>query len=178
MTQNEDDKKEDKAAFLAAMQGVKRLVYTKKISPLKRAIPKVSKKENDEENYENFPFSDFETLEEVTSEEILFFARSGIQNKILRNLRQGKYNAEAILDLHGMTIENARISLSQFIIKCRKKGVRHVLIIHGKGRANKKPILKNKLNHWLRQSPDILAFSTATKKDGAGGAMYVFLRRD
>lgn len=178
MAKKSDDKKEDKAAFLAAMQGVKPLNFTKRVARPAPVRPKVRPKEQREEMDENFPFSDFENLEEVSAEEILFFARSGIQNKILRNLRSGKYNAEAILDLHGMTVEEARNSLNQFIVKCRKKGVRHVLIIHGKGRVNCKPILKNKLNHWLRQTPDILAFSSATKKDGAGGALYVFLRRE
>lgn len=178
MAHKPEDKKEDKTAFLTAMQGVKPLVYTKRTARPAPPKAKVRQKEKYVEIEEGFPFSDFENLEEVSAEESLFFARSGIQNKILRNFRSGKYNAEAILDLHGMTVEEARISLNQFIVKCRKKGVRHVLIIHGKGRVNCKPILKNKLNHWLRQTPDILAFSSATKKDGAAGALYVFLRRE
>jgi DNA-nicking Smr family endonuclease len=178
MAKKPDDKTEDKAAFLAAMQGVRPLTYSKKITPSTRIKPVLRKKEKYEDLEQHFPFSDYETLAPVSSNEILFFARGGIQNKILRNLRQGKYNAEAILDLHGKTSDEARISLNQFIVKCRKKGVRHVLIIHGKGRANKAPILKNKLNHWLRQTPDVLAFSSATNKDGATGALYVFLRRE
>ncbi|HEX2548190.1 MAG TPA: Smr/MutS family protein, partial [Gammaproteobacteria bacterium] len=123
------------------------------------------------------PLSDFESLDPVSASDLLFFARPGIQYKILRKLREGQYNAEAILDLHGMTVEESRTALYHFIIQCRQKGVRHALVIHGKGRANCKPILKNKLNHWLRQIPEVLAFSSAHAKDGATGALYVLLRR-
>ena len=81
------------------------------------------------------------------------------------------------MDLHGKTVEESKIALSRFLMQCQAKGIRHVLIIHGKGHKMGKPILKNKLNHWLRQIDDVLAFCSATAKEGRSGALYVLLRR-
>jgi DNA-nicking Smr family endonuclease len=38
-------------------------------------------------------------------------------------------------------------------------------------------VLKNKLNAWLRQRDDVLAFCSAPAHDGGSGAAYVLLRR-
>lgn len=174
---NETDD-EDKIAFDEAMRGVKRIPLSKKIhqktiSPMRR--PKSQFEKNEAE--ETWFFSDFETLEPVGSEDRLTFSRSSISYKILRKLYKGQYNKEAVLDLHGLTVEEARLALSQFLEKCRQNKIRHVLIIHGKGRGKTKPILKNKLNHWLRQTEIVLAFCSAEGRDGSSGALYVLLRR-
>jgi DNA-nicking Smr family endonuclease len=54
-----------------------------------------------------------------------------------------------------------------------------VRIIHGKGnRSNHKgPVIKTKINNWLRQHERILAFHSARPVDGGTGAIYVLLRR-
>jgi DNA-nicking Smr family endonuclease len=173
----------DQDIFKKAMKGVRRLKYTKisTHSPTPSVKKKFSRpvpdKTSTHEEEAMFNFSDYETLELVDSEDPLEFARPGIQHKILRKLRKGQYNIEATLDLHGMTVEKSRHSLSRFLLRCHHKGLRYVLIIHGKGKGSNKPILKNKLNHWLRQSNEILAFCSATTKIGGSGALYVLLRR-
>jgi DNA-nicking Smr family endonuclease len=56
-----------------------------------------------------------------------------------------------------------------------------IRIIHGKGkrsRNNKGPVIKTKVNHWLRQRDDVLAFCSARPIDGGTGAIYVLLRRN
>lgn len=166
---------QEKATFRDAMRGIKRIKDTKVTlaAPVKKVTPRKAEL-LDEPEYEYF--SDYETLPSVGSDDILQFSRPGIQHKILRNLRNGKYNIEATLDLHGMTVVEAQESLSQFLYRCQQRGVRHVLIIHGKGRTTHKPILKNKINHWLRQTEQVLAFSSATLKDGRGGSLYVLLK--
>jgi DNA-nicking Smr family endonuclease len=168
---------DDKATFRDAMRDVKRLSHTKiTSSPKKEYIrQRPIKQEKHEDDY--FVFSDYEKHDPVSREDFLQFSRSGLQHKILRNLRTGQYNTEAVLDLHGMTVDEAKSSLSQFLAACKREKIRHVLMIHGKGRSNSKPILKNKLNHWLRQPNDVLAFCSAMTKDGSSGALYVLLRR-
>jgi DNA-nicking Smr family endonuclease len=54
-----------------------------------------------------------------------------------------------------------------------------VRIIHGKGHGShqRKPVLKGKVDHWLRQRRDVLAFCSARQADGGTGAVYVLLRR-
>lgn len=178
MSKKTDLNDEEKALFRDAMMGVKPLSHTK-ITPESKKLPaKLRDKKKDEPlDIQYFIFSDFEKLEPVNSNSILNFARSGLQHKILRNLRTGQYNIEATLDLHGMTAEEAKQSLQLFLVNCLQHRLRHVLIIHGKGRSNTKPILKNKLNHWLREIEDVLAFYSAIAKDGSTGALYVLLRR-
>lgn len=116
------------------------------------------------------------TLE--TGEELLF-RRQGIQNKTFRKLRNGSYRIEAHIDLHGMTAATAKESLTLFLHECKNKNRRCAKIIHGKGYRSKggKPVIKNKVNLWLRQRKDILAFCSARPDDGGTGAIYVLIKR-
>ena len=171
----------DKAAFEAAMKGVKRLTQPNKqipsTVPTQPSIQRRTQPTTPENPNDLFQFSDYETLPPVKGTDFIEFSRSGIQPKTLRQMRKGHYTIEASLDLHGMIITEARNALSHFLMECHRQGVRHVLIIHGKGRAHTYPILKNKLNHWLRQTDDILAFCSVSTRDGSSGAMHVLLKR-
>ncbi len=166
------------AVFKEAVRGVKRLKLRPKADLAQPKRPPVVRKQRVVVDEETLTFSDFEKLPLVSTEDVLFFAKSGLQHKVLRKLRQGQYTVEATLDLHGYTVSEARELLSEFLLHCIKDGIRHVLIIHGKGRANSKPILKNKLNHWLRQLEQVVAFCSAGLKEGRTGALYVLLRRE
>src|SRR3990167_2052692 len=169
---------EDLLILDKAMRGVKPLRHTKTaLSPKTLLTPAQKIKIAKIPDEPVFEFSHDEHLPTVTSDEMLEFARSGIQHKKLRKLRRGQYNMDATLDLHGKTVVKARESLSQFLLECKLRGLRYVLIIHGKGRSIHQPILKNKLNHWLRQTEQVLAFCSAAPKDGKSGAVYVLLRR-
>ena len=171
---------EDDVEFRTAMRGIKPLKNTKIAPHVTRPTPSRRRKpldDPDEATNTIFEFSDYENLPLVDSNEAIRFARTGIQHKKLRKLHQGQYNIEAILDLHGMTVADAREALGRFLLRCQDMNLQHVLIIHGKGRGSNKPILKNKLNHWLRQVSHVVAFCSATAKHGQQGAMYVLLRR-
>lgn len=177
MTKKPTTEAPDQALFMAAMRGVKRLKHTKMNELPTRPKPQRIKQPPDIEEECPLFFSDYDKIDPITSETMLHFARSGISHKILRKLRQGQYNVEARLDMHGMNVSQAKEALSRFLTACQEEQIRHVLIIHGKGRSNTQPILKNKLNNWLRQTEQVLAYSSATAKDGRSGALYVLLRR-
>jgi DNA-nicking Smr family endonuclease len=123
-------------------------------------------------------FSDYFDAGEVSSDETLFFARPGIQQRKLQQLRRGQLAVGAELDMHGMTAAIARQELVSFISTCRDQHIRCVRIIHGKGYRTdgQAPILKNRINNWLRQHHDVLAFSSTPQRDGGSGAVYVLLR--
>lgn len=123
-------------------------------------------------------FSDGFDAGSVSSEEDLLFARPGLQQRQLQRLRRGQLACSATLDLHGMTVATARGEVVEFITGCRAQQIRCVHIIHGKGYGSggDMPVLKNRLNSWLRQHPDVLAFSSAQPRDGGRGALYVLLR--
>jgi DNA-nicking Smr family endonuclease len=167
----------EKELFRIAMKGVKPLILEKKITaPPPKVRPARKKQAHATEPEEGTQLCDHEYLPALTSDTLVAFKRTGIQDKVLRNLRAGQYNVEAILDMHGMTVAQANDSLSSFLSQCLQQGVCHALIIHGKGRSHSHPILKNKLNHWLRDLPQVLAFCSAAAKDGRSGAMYVLLK--
>jgi len=169
---------EDIALFREAMKGVKPLIHANKIThQTKHPVPRRRKVEYPDESEPGFQFSNIDRMDPVKTEDPIEFSRSGLQHKMLRKMRLGQYNADAILDLHGKTSDEASESLSEFLLQCRRQGLRHILIIHGKGRDTAAPILKNKLNNWLRQTEQVIAFCTAIPKHGGSGALYVLLRR-
>lgn len=118
-------------------------------------------------------------IEEVETGDELSFARQGVQKQTLKKLRRGQYIIERELDLHGLTVAEAKPVLNQFLTTVIHSGKRCVRIIHGKGHGskNKLPVLKNKLNIWLRQDKRILAFCSARQNDGGTGAVYVLIKK-
>ena len=162
--------------FHEAVKDVKRLADEKVhlIPPKNRVIP--PKPVFSDQNSTIFLIDD-DRVENVRSDEIISFKQTGIPDKTLRKLLKGQYNVEAVLDLHGMTAEQARLALQQFIAQSIEMDIRVGLIIHGKGLRNDAPVLKNRLNQWLRRLPQVLAFCSAQPKHGRQGAMYVLLKR-
>ena len=131
-----------------------------------------------DDNESQIPLSDELETPTVDGESFIFFAQSGLQLKTQKQLRQGKIIIEDHLDLHGLTIEKARDILLEFIDFAQKNQVRCIRLVHGKGYRTKtnKPVLKNQVNRWLRQHPQILAFSSAQPRDGGTGAVYILLK--
>jgi DNA-nicking Smr family endonuclease len=123
-------------------------------------------------------FSDAYDPGSVAADETLFFARPGLQQRQLQRLRRGQLTCAAELDMHGMTTAIARSELMAFIAHCRERRIRCARIIHGKGYGSggTAPVLKNRLNSWLRQHHDVLAFSSALARHGGSGALYILLR--
>jgi DNA-nicking Smr family endonuclease len=108
----------------------------------------------------------------------LSFVRPGLSRLILRRLRRGEWVSQAELDLHGLTRLDAKIELASFLFECKRRGIRCIRIIHGKGLGsrNREPVLKLHVRHWLMQREEILAFVQARPVDGGGGAVMVLLK--
>lgn len=106
----------------------------------------------------------------------------GLDRRILRKLKRGDFALQGHVDLHGLTREEARAAVDQFVAQSRTAGRRCVLIIHGRGQHSKDqlPVLKERVKAWLergRIAKAVLAFSTARPCDGGLGAVYVLLRK-
>lgn len=112
-----------------------------------------------------------------TGEELLYL-RDGHSPDILSKLRRGHWVVQAAIDLHGMISDEARLYVSTFIGDCKKRGVRCVRIVHGKGLGsrNREPILKHKLRGWLMQKDEVIAYAEARRQDGGSGAVIVLLK--
>jgi DNA-nicking Smr family endonuclease len=110
--------------------------------------------------------------------EELNFLRPGLSSDTLRKLRRGHWKIQGEIDLHGLTVAEARPVLVEFLNDCLRDGVRCVRIIHGKGLGSKNqvPVLKRKVASWLMQRDEILAFCQARRTEGGGGAAMVLLK--
>ncbi len=160
--------------FRQAMRDVPPLLH-KKISH--KALPKSHKNAYQSEKPSIPLFSDETISFPVAAESELTFQRAGLQNRQFRKLKAAKFVIEATLDLHGLNSEQANLALARFLIESVTRGMRCVLIIHGKSKLSAShPIIKNKVNHWLKQSSDVLAFCSAQAQHGGRGAVYVLLR--
>ena len=117
-------------------------------------------------------------LAELSVADTLDFMEPGVQKNVFRKLKRGFFGIDAELDLHGLTARQAKCLLNGFLQRCAGSQFRCIHIIHGKGyrSAGQKPVLKNKLNVWLRQHPDVLAFCSASPANGGTGAVYVLLK--
>lgn len=175
----QDSDNDDLALFHQKMAGITPLSHDKVHPPSKpKNTDFVQQRRSDSQQDE--PLSDlYEPTELVGAEESLSYRRSGIQERQLTKLRQGRFQVEAELDLHGMTIAVAYQALNDFLSECQQYDIRCVRIIHGKGwsSSHHKPILKTKLNQWLRGIDIVLAFCSAKIEDGGNGALYLLLSR-
>lgn len=117
-------------------------------------------------------------VEKVGIEDSMSFLNTGLQHKVLKKLRQGYFGLDAEIDLHGLSSEEAKRQLLNFLHYCVEDGCRCVHIVHGKGHRSPDnyPILKNNLNLWLRQHKDVQAFCSASPKNGGTGAVVVLLQ--
>lgn len=113
-------------------------------------------------------------IEQVHPQAELSFKRQGVQNGVFRSLQQGRYSIDATLDLHLMSIEEARDHVFHFIHDCVRFDVRTALINHGKG---SQAILKSCVARWLPMFPEVMAFSSAQRFHGGAGAVYVLIRK-
>ena len=108
----------------------------------------------------------------------LWFARPGLQDRVLRKLRRGRLLPEAELDLHGLIVAEALGAVDALIQEALARDVRCVRIIHGKGNRSmsQQPVLKGNVDRWLRSRDEVLAFSSAPPEQGGTGAVLVLLR--
>lgn len=166
---------EDLDAFHRAVQGTKPIKQDKiRLSP---PTPRKKKPRDIDPDDDSLELNEAKELPTVGPDHFISYKQAAISHKTLRNLRKGQYNVDAILDLHGMTIERARNEVDLFLRTCLREKLQVVLIIHGKGHHRDAPVLKNKLNHWLRELNIVLAFCSATSAHGSRGAIYVLLKR-
>ena len=61
------------------------------------------------------------------------FLRNGLSRMTLRKLRRGHWPVQDSLDLHGNSSDAARKLLQEFLHEVAQRGLRCVLVIHGKG---------------------------------------------
>lgn len=173
---NNKTEPEDAALFRAAIGEVKPLPDQNRIKPqkpprkplLRSPIPPTAQVHTIPDTLSDF------AAEDAPDE----FLRNGLPRMTLRKLRRGNWLIRDSLDLHGSDSDAARRLLQEFLHEAAQRGLRCVLVIHGKGMNSRggEAVLRKLTRHWLAQRPDVLAYCDAAPRDGGGGAALVLLK--
>ncbi len=172
----------DRDAFAKAMQGVKPLQQVERAVTAKRPQAKAHNSRAARaallvESLHGPGDGTPDSIEQLGEE--IAFRRPGLAEKTFRKLRRGRFSIEAEADLHGLTVNEAKLLLRDFICESAQLGLGCVRVIHGKGLGSGPGgrVLKGNVQRWLMQWDEIVAFVTARTRDGGSGAVYVLLRR-
>ena len=104
-----------------------------------------------------------------------------LERPVKRKIAKGRLALEARIDLHGMIQSEAHGFLLGFLIRAHERGLRHVLVITGKGTSlGSDGALKRAVPLWFSLPefrPLISSYEPAARNHGGDGALYVRLAR-
>ena len=170
---------DDADLFRRAISGAKPLQTEKRVKPpSKKPKPKARFSRADEKAaLDESLNADIDTIEQYNAD-TLHFHRPSVGRRTMRKLTRGNFSVQDEIDLHGMTVAEAKPYLAEFIESSARNGNTCVRVVHGKGigSGERGPVLKNSINRWLRQWDSVLAFVSARQVDGGTGAVYVLLK--
>mgnify|MGYP006108663539 FL=1 len=173
-------KDDEENLFREAVKNVKPLKIKSKTIEIIGNKPKPIAKKflEDEQKVLVDSLSDDYIYEDGDLENGLLFLRSGHSPDIIKKLKKGYWVVQGSIDLHGMISQEAKSYIVSYIQECKKKHIRCIRIIHGKGigSKNKEPILRNKVKNWLAQKDEVIAYAQAPRHDGGSGAVIVLLK--
>ena len=120
---------------------------------------------------------------------------TGLDRRQQQKFLRGQVEIEARIDLHGESLETARMKLWRFLSSCAQQRLRTVLVITGKGSSDftrhtlhgrdyhestgRDGRLRNALPDWMHEAAFrelVTGFQPAHPKHGGGGAVYIKLR--
>ncbi|MBO7483683.1 MAG: Smr/MutS family protein [Alphaproteobacteria bacterium] len=95
--------------------------------------------------------------------------------KRLRVVRGAPKAPKTILDLHGLTVQEAFESSQKFIAQARKSSLKEITVITGRGTTGK-ALIKNEFEGWL-ENPKFKPHIRAHQWQNKGGAVKIALKR-
>lgn len=118
-------------------------------------------------------------IDPIDPHEFLLFQQPGVQDAVFKNLRMGKYPIEFKISLKGLSVQDSAVKLYQEINQCHERGLRTLLIEHGKGLESKPfPAFKKScVKRWLDELSVVIAYHSAQPQHGGSGATYVMLKK-
>ena len=119
---------------------------------------------------------DVESL--LLTDDGLSFRRAGVGLNVVTRLRRGHWTIQGEIDLHGLRRDEAREQLAAFMREAMRRGWRCLRVVHGKGLGSpgREPVLKVRVQRWLGQHADVIAFTQARAPEGGAGALIVLLK--
>ena len=174
---------QDKALFRQAVKSVRPLAPTNRaiLPPVPTASAPILKQRRQAaagaEAVAPAPISDHYASPRLAPDSS-HFVQAGHGPDLLKKLAKGKWPIGASLDLHGATLDEARLRMDSFLRSCLQHGIRCVRIVHGKGHGsrNNAPVLRETVRRWLTQLEDVMAYAECAERDGGAGAVQVLLR--
>lgn len=119
-----------------------------------------------------------------------------LDRRTAQKLGRGQIEPDARIDLHGDSLETARMKLAHFIARQRQDGAKLVLVITGKGASpyarhtlhghahfhtpEREGRLRREVPRWLAEDlfrQHVVGFQPSHPRHGGGGAFYVRLRK-
>jgi DNA-nicking Smr family endonuclease len=112
--------------------------------------------------------------------------------RVSKKIARGRHSIDARLDLHGLRQQDAYVVLRRFLARCQANGLRHVLVITGKGggpdehatrdfwQSPERGVLRRLVPQWLAEPsfrPHVVSFTESAMKHGGSGALYVTIRK-
>ena len=170
----------EKNLFIRAVGEVTTLSHSPRVSlSPEPAKPLAQQQRLDDVNVLRESLSDdFDVSTLLDTDDELSYRSQGIGTDVTQKLRKGHWSLQGQIDLHGLRSDEARDALGQFIRDATKRGWRCVRVVHGKGLGSpgKTPVLKSKVQRWLVQKTEVLAFVQAKGSEGGAGALVVLLK--
>lgn len=104
-----------------------------------------------------------------------------LERPVKKKLARGRLQLEARIDLHGMFQAEAHALLHGFILRAYERGLRHVLVITGKGSSmGSDGALRRAVPMWFSK-PEfrhlISSYESSAQNHGGDGALYVRLAK-
>jgi DNA-nicking Smr family endonuclease len=101
-----------------------------------------------------------------------------------RKLASGGAKPDRVLDLHGLSLDNAWSAIDRGLEQAIARGERVLLLITGHHRPGEPPVRRGKIraavHDWLaasRHASAIAAVRGAHGRHGGGGSLYIILKR-
>jgi len=99
---------------------------------------------------------------------------------IMEKLRNNEFSIQKVLDLHGLSTNDALDAFSSFMAEAVQSHLRCVKVIHGRGlKSRKGPVLKERLKEWIVRAMHrkwVVAFASSKMPAGGPGATIILLR--
>jgi DNA-nicking Smr family endonuclease len=164
-------------SFRDAMRDVAPLKRPNRIEPYRRKPSPIPAKRHEDERAVIEELARLTLDDDSEIEEDASYLRPGLPRDILRKLRRTHWVIQDDLDLHGYTGDEAVAQTAAFLAGARRRGVRCVRIIHGKGlrSVGREPVLRKRIRKLLTRRDEVLAFVEPRAFHGGAGAVVVLL---
>lgn len=106
-------------------------------------------------------------------------ADEAAERALLHNLEYLRsLKPQATLDLHGLTRDEAWARVNLFVGDCKRRGLRKIMIIHGKGNHShgSDPVLGPMVKQFIEQDARLGTSGHPDRNNGGSGATWVLLK--